>query len=113
MAGTRSSPPPPCSPHILFGSCSSFLPASTWLTVSHTRAAPPSPAAARSSLRYYTDLGNIRFFRLWLSLYVGSQEDKSKRALLLQFEDDNFCCGWGPPLQCTNVGLGCHATLTP
>jgi hypothetical protein len=52
---------------------------------------------------YYTNLGNIRLFRLWMTLYTKSENDKNSRAKLLQFEDDNFCCGWGPPLSCTNV----------
>ena len=58
-------------------------------------------------MQYYTDLGNIRLFRLWMTLYVDSQEVTATRAKMLHMEDDNFCCGWGPPMRCLNVCSVC------
>ena len=52
---------------------------------------------------YYTDLGNVRLFRLWMTLYIEAETTAAKRAQMLQLEDGNFCCGWGPPLSCLNV----------
>jgi hypothetical protein len=54
-------------------------------------------------MAYYKDLGNIRLFRLWMHNYVESQTVKEQRATMLDIEDKNYCCGWGPPVQCMNV----------
>lgn len=54
-------------------------------------------------MKYYTDMGNIRLFRLWMSDYVKSETQPVVRAYMLGIEDGHFCCGWGPPLQCENV----------
>jgi hypothetical protein len=56
-----------------------------------------------SCMDYFTHPSSIRLFRLWLTLYINSENDRSSRAKLLRFEVDNICCGWGPPLSCTNV----------
>jgi hypothetical protein len=64
-----------------------------------TEAAPISDTC----MAYFTDKGNIRLFRLWLQNYVRSQTRPKIRAYMLNVEDDNFCCGWGPPVQCANV----------
>lgn len=71
------------------------------------------PPISTRCMGYFTDLGNIRLFRLWLTLYTGSTTDKAKRAMLLHFEDDNFCCGWGPPLQCMNTLGGNFSDYAP
>ena len=58
-------------------------------------------------MNYFTDMGNVRLFRLWMTDYVKSEKTPPTRAKMLDIEDGNFCCGWGPPLRCQNVRVTC------
>jgi len=51
--------------------------------------------------RFHQHESTLRLFHAWLQEYELSQTDELVKQDLVAIESDNYCCGFGPPVQCT------------